>query len=629
MDKILELREKANKLPLLPGVYIMKDAAGEVIYVGKAKALKNRVTSYFRGDHLPKVAAMVSHVDDFDVIVAASEFEALVLENSLIKRHQPHYNILLRDDKTYPFLRLDEREEYPVFTIVNKVKEDGARYFGPYGGRGVSKSILETLAKALKLPTCSHRFPRDIGKDRPCLNLHMGTCDGWCRGTPGADEFRERIGQAAQILAGDSKALLRQLEDEMTAAAEELRFEKAAQLRDRMRAVQEVSNRQNVIKAARADTDAVGFYRGARTAFVVLHYTDGDLTDKDFELMPEPLEEDAQAVSSLVRQYYVRRGAWPKLVLLPCEIEDDEALAQLLTEMAGHKVELSVPQRGTRREFGEAAQRNAREESVRAESESERRSKTLEWLQRMLALETPLRRIEAYDISNTGNFGIVASMTVFEDGRPAKSKYRKFKMKTVEAQDDFASMFEAISRRAQRFADGDEKFAPMPDVFFIDGGPGQVAAAEDALTEKGFAQIPVFGMVKDDRHRTRALTTRDGREIGIQSNPAVFALVGNIQEETHNFAIAYHKKLRQKTIASRLEEIPGVGEKRRKALLRAFKSVKRIREASVEELAAVVPQSTARAVHAFFRGGEEERKNDISGGEEERKNDISGGEEEL
>ena len=606
MDKIAELREKANKLPLLPGVYIMKDAAGEVIYVGKAKALKNRVTSYFRGDHLPKVAAMVSHVDDFDVIVAATEFEALVLENSLIKRHMPHYNILLRDDKTYPFLRLDEREEYPVFTIVNRVKDDGARYFGPYGGRGVSKSILETLAKALKLPDCGRRFPRDIGKDRPCLNLHMNTCDGWCRGEPDAEEYRRRIGQAEQILSGDSKALLAGLEREMTEAAEELRFEKAAQLRDRIRAVQEVSNRQNVIKAARADTDAIGFHRGARTAFVALHYTDGDLTGKDFELMPEPLEEDAQAVSSLVRQYYVRRGAWPKLVLLPCEIEDAEALARLLTEMAGHKVELSVPRRGTRREFGEAAMRNAREESLRAETEYERRSKTLEWLRKMLAMEGPLRRIEAYDISNTGNFGIVASMTVFEEGKPAKKKYRKFRMKTVEGQDDFASMYEAVSRRAQRFLDGDEKFMPLPDAFFIDGGPGQVAAAEDALAAKGLGNVPVFGMVKDDRHHTRALTTRDGREIGIQANPAVFALVGNIQEETHNFAIAYHKKLRQKTIASGLEEIPGVGEKRRRALLRAFKSMKRIREATVEELSAVIPQNAAKAVYEHCHRGEED-----------------------
>ena len=607
MDKIAELRQKANKLPLLPGVYIMKDARGEVIYVGKAKALKNRVTSYFRGDHLPKVAAMVSHVNDFDVIVAATEFEALVLENSLIKRHMPHYNILLRDDKTYPFLRLDEEEPYPVFTIVNRTKEDGARYFGPYGGRSVSRGIIETLCRALRLPDCSRRFPRDIGKARPCLNHHMKTCDGWCTGTPGQAEYRERIAQAEQILSGGAKELLEGLEREMNEAAEALRFEKAAELRDRIRAVRELHNRQNVIKAARADTDAVGFYRSSRTAFVVLHYTDGDLTDKDFELMPEPVEDDAQAISSLVRQYYVRRGAWPKLILLPGEIEDQEPLEALLSEMAGHRVELSVPHRGVRREFGEAAQRNAREESIRAESEAERRSKTLEWLQKMLGMEEPPRRIEAYDISNTGSFGIVSSMTVFEDGKPARKNYRKFRMKTVTAQDDFASMRETICRRVDRFVAKDERFMPLPDLFLIDGGPGQVAAAQDALAEKGIHSIPVFGMVKDDRHHTRALTDRAGREIGIQSNPAVFSMVGNIQEETHRFAIEYHKKLREKTITSQLEGIAGVGKKRRKALMDSFKSIKSIREATVEQLSTVVPRPAAQAVYDRFHSGEEEQ----------------------
>ena len=599
MDKIKRLREKANKLPLLPGVYIMMDAAGEVIYVGKAKALKNRVTSYFRGEHLPKVAAMVSHVEDFSVIVAATEFEALVLENSLIKRHQPHYNILLRDDKTYPFLRLDEREDYPTFSIVNKMKDDGARYFGPYGGRSVSRSILETLYRALRLPDCSRRFPRDIGKARPCLNYHMKACEGWCRGEPGREEYRERIAQAAQILSGDSKGLLVALEGEMLAAAEALRFERAAELRDRIRDVRELSNRQNVIKAARADTDAIGFHRGAKTAFVALHYTDGDLTGKDLELMPEPLEEDAAAISALVRQYYARRGALPRLVLLPEEPEDMGPLAELLTELAGHKVELSVPQRGARREFIEAARRNAREESARAETESERRSKTLDWLAKMLGLDDAPHRIEAYDISNTGNFGIVSSMTVFEDGRPAKRKYKKFKMKTVETQDDFASMYETIARRADRFLEGDEKFAPLPDLFLIDGGTGQVGAALAALEERGISR-PVYGMVKDDRHRTRALTDRTGREIGLQGNPAVFALVGNIQEETHRFAIEYHRKLREKTIASQLEEIPGVGPARRRALTDAFKNMKAIRAATYEQLAAAVPPGTARAVYDYF-----------------------------
>ena len=600
MDKITRLREKANKLPLLPGVYIMKNAAGEVIYVGKAKALKNRVVSYFRGEHLPKVAAMVSHAEDFDVIVAASEFEALVLENSLIKRHMPHYNILLRDDKTYPFIRLDMKEPYPAFSIVNRTKEDGARYFGPYGGRSVSRSILETVAKALKLPGCSRKFPRDIGKDRPCLNYHMGTCEGWCRGEPGQALYRERIHQAALLLDGGAKEIIRQLEREMLQASEELRFEKAAELRDRMRAVKELSNRQTVIKAAHAELDVIGFYRSARTAFVVLHYSDGDLVGKDMEVMPEPMEEDAEAVSALVRQYYSRRGAWPKLALLPAEIEDLEPLTELLTQMAGRKVELATPKRGLKRELLEAAARNAREESARAESETERRNKTLEWLQKMLDMEDSPRRIEAYDISNTGNFGIVASMTVFENGKPSRKDYRKFRMKTVSGQDDYGSMFEAVSRRIARFVEKDERFMPLPDVMLIDGGEGQVGAALAALRECGFLHLPVFGMVKDDRHRTRALVTEDGREIGIQANPAVFALIGNIQEETHRFAIEYHKKLREKTINSGLEAIPGVGPARRRALLKTFKTIKAIGEATVEQLALAVPHSTAQAVYDHF-----------------------------
>ena len=607
MDKIAQLREKANKLPLLPGVYIMMDAAGEVIYVGKAKALKNRVTSYFRGEHLPKVAAMVSHVDDFSVIVAASEFEALMLENSLIKRHKPHYNILLRDDKTYPWLRLDEGEEYPVFTVVNKVGSDGARYFGPYGGRGVTKSILTTLAKALKLPTCGKRFPRDLNKARPCLNWHMGACEGWCTGQPDGAEYRRRMGQAAQILSGGAKELTAQLEGEMAQAAEELRFEKAAAIRDRLQAVKELNNRQTVLKAARADVDAIGFYRSARTSFVALHYAGGDLAGKDLEQMPEPVEDDTAAVSALVRQYYTRRGAWPRTVLLPVEIEDAEPLAELFTQLAGHKVELVTPRRGIKRELTEAAGRNAREESIRAESESERRVKTLEWLQKMLALEKPIHRMESFDISNTGDFGIVASMVVFVDGKPARSLYRKFKMKTVAHQDDFASMREAVGRRLARYRDGDEKFTPLPDVLLIDGGVGQVAAALEAMGENGFSvgDIPVFGMVKDDRHRTRALPDPAGREIGIQANPAVFALVGNMQEETHRFAIEYHKTLRKKTIGSKLDGIPGVGPKRRDELLKRFKSVKAVAAASEADLAAVVGPKTAKVVYDHFHKEEE------------------------
>ena len=605
MTKLEELREKANRLPLLPGVYIMMDASGEVIYVGKAKALKNRVTSYFRGDHLPKVAAMVAKVNDFSVIIADTEFEALVLENSLIKRHKTHYNILLKDDKGYPFLRLDPTEEYPRFTLANRVGNDGARYFGPFGGRHSSNAIIDTLSKALGLPTCSRRFPRDLKKDRPCLQYQIGACRGWCRGEPDGEEYRLTVRRAVMVLEGKTAELTAQLQSEMEAAAEELRFEEAARLRDRMRAVANLENRQRVIAAARADTDAVAFVRGARSCFSVLHYTDGDLSGKDFTLLEDPTETDSEALSALLRQYYMNRTAWPRTILLPYAVEDGEELSRWLSETAGHKVELEVPQRGDRARFREKAEVNAREEILRATTAEQRQSKTLSWLQQALGLSVFPRRIEAYDISNTGSTGIVASMTVHVNGKPLKRDYRKFRMKEIESQNDYGSMREVIHRRFRRYLDADEKFADMPDVLFIDGGAEHASAACGALEELGLS-LPVFGMVKDDRHRTRALVTPEGMEIGIQANPAAFALVGRIQEETHRFAIEYHRSLRDSVRGSSLDKIPGVGEKRRTVLLKAFGSLKAIRAASLEDLNAVVPKNTAWAVYQYFHKNEEE-----------------------
>ena len=605
MTKLEELREKANRLPLLPGVYIMLDARGEVIYVGKAKALKNRVTSYFRGDHLPKVAAMVAHVDDFNVIIAETEFEALVLENSLIKRHKPHYNILLKDDKGYPFLRLDRSEAYPRFTLANRFQNDGARYFGPFGSRGQSNAVIDTLSKALGLPTCSRRFPRDIGRDRPCLQFQMGACRGWCRGEPGEEEYNDTIDKAVMVLEGKSAELTAQLQRDMERSAEELRFEEAARLRDRVRAIAALEHKQRVIAAARADTDAIGFARGPKSCFAVLHYTDGDLSGKDFTLLEDPTETDAEALSTLLRQFYVNRTSWPKTILLPLELEDREDLERWLTELAGHRVYLEVPQRGDRARFAEKAAVNAREEILRATTTEQRRSKTLQWLQQALDLPEFPRRIEAYDISNTGSVGIVASMTVHVDGKPLKRDYRKFRMKEVESQNDYGSMHEVITRRFRHYLEGDEKFASRPDVLFIDGGAEHAGAACAALSELGIS-VPVFGMVKDDRHRTRALVTAEGREIGIQSNPAAFALVGRIQEETHRFAIEYHRSLRDSVPGSSLDKIPGVGDKRRTELLRRFGTIKAIRAATEEELRQAVPKNTARAVYEYFHGKEEE-----------------------
>ena len=594
------LADKANRLPLLPGVYIMLDEHGEVIYVGKAKKLKNRVSSYFHGDHLPKVAAMVDKVRDFNVIVAGSEFEALVLENSLIKRHKPHYNILLKDDKGYPFIRLDMKEEYPAMSIASRAGKDGARYFGPFGGRSQTRDIISTVSKALLLPDCSRKFPRDIGKERPCLNYHMGACAGWCLKDSDAEDYRRRMTQAALILDGKSNELIGDLKSQMEQAAEELRFERAAELRDRLRAIEGLANKQRVIATAFADTDAVGFCRGAKSCFTVLHFVDGSLVGKDIEMMDEPLEEDAEALSGLVRQYYTaHRGGWPKSILLPVEIEDAADLEELLSQTSGRRIYIETPKRGERMRLIESAALNAREEIQRRTTLAQRRSKTLEWLQKALELENFPRRIEAFDISNLGATGIVAAMTVHVDGKPLKRDYRKFRMRDLDGPDDYASMYQAVSRRFKHYVDNDEKFADLPDLLLIDGGDVHAGVAEQALSDLGLT-VPVFGMVKDDRHRTRALIRSDGREIGIKGNQAVFSLVGAIQEETHRFAIEYQRSLRSEGFASKLDAIPGVGEKRRADLIKSFKSVKAIREANLSQLALVVPKNTAKAVFDYF-----------------------------
>ena len=602
------LREKANNLPLLPGVYIMLDEKSQVIYVGKAKKLKNRVSSYFHGEHLPKVQAMVDKVADFNVIVAGSEFEALVLENSLIKRHKPHDNILLKDDKGYPFIRMDLREEYPVMSLSNKALKDGAKYFGPFGGRSQSRNVISTISKALLLPDCSRKFPRDIGKERPCLNYHMGSCLGWCLKDSDGEDYRRRARQAAQILEGKGGELMEELRAQMEQAAEELRFEKAAELRDRLRAVENLSNRQRVIATAFADTDAIGFCRGAKSCFTVLHFVNGDLVGKDTEMMDEPLEEDGEAISDLVRQYYTaHRGGWPKSILLPCKIDDREELEELLSQCSGRRIYIETPQRGERMRLIESAALNAREEIQRRTTVAQRRSKTLEWLQKTLGLDEFPGRIEAFDISNLGSTGIVAAMTVHVDGKPLKKAYRKFRIRDLEMQDDYASMYQAVYRRFKHYVEGDEHFSPLPELLLIDGGDTHAAVAVQAQRDLGLF-VPTFGMVKDDRHRTRALISPEGREIGISRNQAVFALIGGIQEETHRFAIEYQRSLRSESYGSTLDKIPGVGEKRRSELIKYFKSVKAIREASLEQLKLVVPRNTAQAVYDYFHSGEETDK---------------------
>ena len=596
-----ELREKANDLPLQPGVYLMMDKTGKVIYVGKAKKLKNRVSQYFQDSaaHSVKTRQMVSQVDHFDTIFVTSEFEALVLENSLIKRHMPRYNILLKDDKGYPLVRLS-RGRYPKFTLVNRPANDGAKYFGPFGGRYETRQAVDAVCQALRLPTCRRQFPRDIGAERPCLNFHMGRCDGFCRPEMPEAEYDRRMEQAAQLLEGRSKQLLRDMTAEMEAEAEALRFEQAAQLRDRIQAISALSKKQTVIAGLCADTDVWGVFRGAgKSGYAVLHMENGDLVGRETELLTAPMEESAaELLAAVTAQYYLPRAILPHEILLCVDTGDCEELSEALTQRAGHKVWVHVPQRGEKSTLADMAVRNAQEEVRRATTAEEKTAYTLEALQKMLNLPQPPRRMESFDISNTGASDIVASMVVYQGAKPLKSAYRRFQIKELTGgrPDDSGSMREVLRRRLQRAADGDEKFLPLPDVFLIDGGVTHADAVREVAEQFG-CTVPIFGMVKDDRHRTRALVTPEGREIGIVNDQAVFSLIGQIQEETHRFAITYHHQHHTKSaMRSALDGVPGLGPKRQAELRKHFGTVKAIREADETALAVVLPQNVAHTL---------------------------------
>ena len=585
----------------------MQNKSGQVIYVGKAKKLKNRVSQYFQdsASHTAKTRRMVSLIDRFDTIVVKSEFEALVLENSLIKRHMPRYNILLKDDKGYPYIRVDKKAAYPVMELVGKVADDGAEYFGPFGGRYVTQKMMDTVRRALKLPDCSRVFPRDLGKGRPCLNRDLGNCEAWCTGTPSGDVYRERMAQALLLLRGKYTAVAAELRDNMLRASDALRFEEAASLRDRLRAIESLSQKQFVTAGRSKRTDAVGYFENeSKACFAVLHFSDGSLIDKDYQIF-NATGEPAEAMASLVKQYFLSCGAMPNKILLPLPMEDAVPFAELLTANAGRSVTVTTPQRGEGVRLVSLACGNAREEAERLTTKEERAGSKLKLLQQVTGLPQPPKRIEAYDLSNTAGKDIVASMVVFTDGRPCKRDYKLFKIRDLDDQDDYASMRQVIRRRFTHAAAGDAGFDALPDLLLIDGGSVHASCAAEELAALGFS-IPTYGMVKDDRHRTRALVTPDGHELGIDGNPALFSLIGAIQEETHRFAITYHRKKRAEHLRrSQLELIPGVGEKRRQALLRRFGSIKKIREATLTELREILPMASAEAVYRYFHTQED------------------------
>ena len=600
-----ELKRKAAELPLLPGVYLMKDSSGAIIYVGKAKKLKNRVSQYFQDNisHTQKTRLMVSHINDFDVIVAASEFEALILECSLIKQHLPKYNILLKDDKGFPYIRLDIRQPYPTLSMSTKVSDD-AEYFGPFGSRGITNQIIETINTVFKLPTCGRKFPRDIGKDRPCLNHHLDKCTGWCRSNNLEGEYHTRIDQVRQLLLGNYQKTSNQIRIRMLEAAEQLQFELAAELKKRLDAVEHLGKKQLVTAVSSADMDVIAFSQTAtKFCFTILHYSCGTLIDKHVTVMPS-VEEGELAAASLTKQYYLNCGFAPKKILTSFKMEDGKLYEQLLSERYKKRIYLTQPQRGDNLKLVQLALQNANEEAVRATDKEDREKTLLHQLEKMLGVNS-VGRIESFDISNLSGTDIVASMVVFEEGRPQKSAYRLFRITGLNQPDDYASMHQVIQRRFTHYLQKDDGFEVLPSILLIDGGVTHAVTALNALQALNI-DIPVFGMVKDNRHRTRALVTPQGQQIRIDNQQNIFSFIGRIQEETHRFAISFNRKLRTKRISrSELDGISGIGPKRKQELLRHFKTISAIKNAALEDLKRYIPSDAATAVYQAFHKGEE------------------------
>lgn len=609
MDTMEKLRKKAAGLPLSPGVYLMLDKKGKVLYVGKAKRLKNRVSSYFQQsvNHTPKTKRLVARIEDFDTIIVGSEFEALVLECSLIKHHQPHYNILLKDGKGYPFIRV-AAGEYPAFSVSRKTEKDNARYYGPYGGWGLTQNVIEAVCQTLRLPVCKKVFPRDFGKERPCLQYHMKRCIGVCRGEITATEYQKLIRKAGLMMDGKAAGLLRELEREMEKHAENLEFEAAAMVRDEIKSISALQRRQIVVGGGSADTDVVACVRGeVRSGVAVLHYMEGNLLGRDIEILDDAEEDERVILSAFVTQYYMARGKVPKHVLLSHEIEDTALLEEYFAGK-GLRVKFAVPRGGEKLQLVRRSGENAHEEIERVTTREEKTRKLLEALQKLLGMENPPERIEAIDISNTGDSERVGVITCFKSGKLLKKATRQFIIKDESIHDDYHAMQEVLRRRFARLQKGDAGFADCPDLLLVDGGQTHASMGAAAAAEFNL-QIPVFGMVKDDRHRTRGIVSPGGAEADLNAVPALFAFVGRIQEETHNAAFSYHQKRRSR-FDSELDNIKGVGSNRREVLLRHFKSIKKIKAASLEELCTVVPKNTARAVFDYFHSGDEDSHNE-------------------
>ena len=608
-----ELYQKACMLPLLPGVYIIRDKSGEIIYIGKAKRLRTRVSQYFREGvpHDNKVTQMIAHAFSFDVIVCQSEFEALVLEASQIKAHTPKYNILLKDDKGYSYIKVT-REAWPRLSFTLQKEEDGAEYIGPYTSSFAAREMAESAQDAFLLPRCSRRFPQDLGKGRPCLNAHIGKCMGVCSGRISCEEYNQAVRGAVHLIRYGKKDILKTLTQRMQEASERLEFETAALLRDQIAAITKVTEGQKVVVDESLEMDVVALAGTPDSVCAaVLRYRHGRLTDKR-EFVFHDRADLEEIREEFLPRYYLDDEEIPKIIAVDALPPDADALRQALSEKRGSEVQLYEPQRGDKARLVEMAHTNAVERLARERGRATREQKLLDELAQVLGLSAAPHRIESYDISNWGDGTSVCGMVVFRDGKPSKADYRRFKMRTVAGTDDYASLAETVSRRAgeyaARSAAGETAgFAEKPDLLLMDGGRGQVNAAKEALAGTALAGVPLYGMVKDSRHRTRAIVDGAGQEIAINMNRGTFTFITAIQDETHRFANAYRRQqMHKKSYFNTLTQIPGVGPKIAQALTDRFGSVGAVRQADAAALAQTpgIGPKLAEEIYTWFRQGD-------------------------
>ncbi len=608
-ERLPYLRDKTKTLTTAPGCYIMRNKQGEIIYIGKAKNLRKRVTSYFRknADHLPKVEKMVSNVYDYDYIVTDSEFEALVLECSLIKQNSPKYNILLKDDKGYHYIKISDKN-WGRISAAKQIVDDGATYIGPYVSSFAVMQAVEEANTAFRLPTCNRKFPQDFKKGRPCLNFHIKRCMGVCSGRISQQEYAETLSQALDFLRSDSANTIKILTEKMEDASERMDFERAAQLRDRIQAIQRINEHQKVMYNNTPDQDVIALSQNTvQACAVVIKFRNHRLVDKESFMLGE-IESITAARSEFVVRYYSGEREVPRQISLDGEVEDAELTERFLSERAGRKCVLHFPQRGEQARLVEMAKTNASELIGQQSGATGREVAALDELARLLGLSKTPEYIEAYDISNIGSSDMVAGMVVFENGRPLKSAYKRFSIKTLTEQNDYGAMSEVLSRRLARYFEEKESgkgFGRLPDLILLDGGKGHVSTIQPIIEQSGLA-IPLFGMVKDDRHRTRAIATNGG-EIAVSAHRNAFTLITRIQDEVHRFSIEYQRSKHKKAgLESSLTKIEGIGPTRATKILRHFKTMRAVKEASVEAILEVPGMTRPAAERVYHTFHEEE-----------------------